>query len=216
VFGCYLALIALALLGMALVVGVTTFKGRWVLPLLAPVPLMAFALRPGLDADRRGQWFTGLALALALLVLVAVGARSVLTYFDGNTDELNHPAARLGQALQSAGYDGRGRIIAADAVLAGMLRTRFHGASAAYCRAEQANVAECVARQVQIAGRAGQGWLLISRADAAPPGWLDQTLAHIPDGGRLPRKNLRIPFHLARSDHEPASYDFVWHFAQQP
>ena len=42
-------------------------------------------------------------------------------------------AAELGLALQQAGYDGTSRIIAADHMLAGMLRTRFPRAPAA-CR----------------------------------------------------------------------------------
>jgi 4-amino-4-deoxy-L-arabinose transferase-like glycosyltransferase len=214
VFGRYLGLIALALLAMVFAADVTVFKGRWVLPLLAPVPLMAFALRPELDADRRGKRFTGMALALILVVVAAAGARPWLAYIDGGTDELSHPVVQLAQALRDAGYDGHGRIITPEQTLAGMLRVRFPAASANSCYAERGDMADCVTANVQTAEREGQGWLLISRADAVEPGWWAQALSYIPNGQSLPRSNLRIPFRMVRRDHAPASYDFVWHPAQ--
>jgi hypothetical protein len=219
VFGRYLALIAIALLVMVFAADVTVFKSRWVLPLLAPVPLMAFALRPELDADtRRGKRFTAVALALILVIVVAAGARPWFAYIDGGTDELNHPAVQLAQALREAGYDGHGRIIAADHMLAGMLRTCFPAAPATVCYRETGGVAKCVAGNVQAAEHAGQGWLIISRADRIEPDWWRSALSRIPGGDRLPRSNLRIPFRMVRRDHALASYDFVWHPAstQQP
>jgi len=217
VFGRYLGLIAIALLAMVFVADVTVFKSRWVLPLLMPVPLMAFALRPELDADPRGKWFFGLALTLVLVIVVAAGTRPWFAYIDNGTDELNHPAVQLAQALRGTGYDGRSRIIAADHMLAGMLRTRFPAAPAAACF-DAGQVADCVADNVQIAERAGQGWLIISRADKLEPGWWAQALSHIPGSDKLPRGNLRIPFRMVRRDHPMASYDFIWHpaSAQQP
>jgi hypothetical protein len=215
VFGRYLALIAIALLAMVFAADVTVFKSRWVLPLLAPVPLMAFALRPELDADtRHGKRFTAAVLALILVIVVAAGARPWVAYIDGGTDELNHPAVQLAQALRDAGYDGRGRIIAADHMLAGMLRTRFPAAPAAVCYRETGGVANCVAGNVQAAEHAGQGWLIISRADRIEPDWWRSALSRIPGGDSLPRSNLRIPFRMVRRDHALASYDFVWHPAQ--
>ncbi|MDR0457556.1 MAG: glycosyltransferase family 39 protein [Burkholderiaceae bacterium] len=216
VFGRYLALIALALLFMVFAADVTVFKGRWVLPLLVPVPLMAFALRPELDADRRGKRFTAVALALILVIVIAAGTRPWLAAIDGGVDELNHPAVQLAQALREAGYNGRGRIIAADHMLAGMLRTRFPGAPAAACYPDDGGVADCVASNVQVAGRAGQGWLIISRADRIEPDWWNLALSHIPGSDSLPRGNLRIPFRMVRRDHPLASYDFVWHPPQPP
>jgi hypothetical protein len=216
VFGRYLALIGIALLVMVLAGDVTAFKNRWLVPLLAPVPLMAFALRPELDADARGEGFTRLILALALLMLVAAGARPWLGYLDGGTTKLGQPVAPLARALQDAGYDGRGRIIAADHILAGSLRTRFQAAPAAACRADRVDVAACVTGEVETAGRAGQGWLLISLADPGASAWWEQALARIPGHGQLPRGTLRMPFRMARPGHEPARYDFVWHPAQQP
>jgi 4-amino-4-deoxy-L-arabinose transferase-like glycosyltransferase len=216
VFGRYLGLITLALLTMVLAADVTVFRSRWMLPLLAPVPLMAFALRPELDADPRGKRFTVLTLALIVAMLVTAAGRPWISYVDGGTGELNHPVAQLAQTLQSAGYDGHGRIIAADHMLAGMLRTRFPAAQTVACGDMEGGVADCVADNAQMAGRAGQGWLIISRADRLQPGWWDQALLRVPDSGSLPRGNLRIPFRMVRPGHALASYDFVWHPAQQP
>ncbi|MDR0479975.1 MAG: glycosyltransferase family 39 protein, partial [Burkholderiaceae bacterium] len=49
VFGRYLGLLVLMLLGMVFAADVTVFKDRWILPMFASVPLMAFALRPELE-----------------------------------------------------------------------------------------------------------------------------------------------------------------------
>jgi hypothetical protein len=175
---------------------------------------MAFALRPALDADPRGKRFTGLALALVLAMLAGAAGRPWFAYIGGGVDELNHPVAQLAQALREAGYDGQGRIIAADHMLAGALRTRFPGAPTVYCREWGDSVADCVAGNVQTAERAGQGWLIISRADWVDSVWWGQALSRIAGSDRLPRGNLRLPFRMVRPDHAPASYDFVWHPAR--
>jgi hypothetical protein len=214
VFGRYLALIAIALRLMVFVANVTVFKDRWLLPLLAPVPLMAFALRPELDTDVRGKRFTVVTLALILVVAVAAGAQPWFAYVDSQAHPFNAPAVRLAQALRGAGYDGQGRIIAADALLAGTLLTRFPAARADVCYRKidsPANyVAGCVAAGARTADRAGRGWLIISSADRVKPGWWDQALARIPGGDNLPRGSLRIPLRRARRDQPPARYDFIW------
>ena len=211
----YLAVIAIVLLAMVFVANVTVFKNRWMLPLLLPVPLMAFALRPELDADQRGgKRFAVTTLALALLALLAAAAQPWFAYADGRPHPFNYPVAQLEQALHKAGYDGRGRIIAADHLLAGMLRTRFPAAPANSCHTGQggvADVADCVAANVQMAERAGQGWLLISFDGRAESGWWEQALARIPGGDALPRERLSLPFLMVRHDQPPARYDFVWH-----
>jgi len=213
VFGIYLGLVALALLAMVFGAGVTSFKDRWMLPLLAPVPLMAFALRPGLQADPRGNRFTALALALVLALLVAAGAQPFFTRVDHHWHALNQPVARLAQALQGAGYDGRSRIIAADVMLAGALRTRFPGASAQSCSdaKEVGDVAACVADGVKLAEDAGLGWLVISRADRVEPGWWELALARVAGSANLPRGRLYLPYYMAAPDLAPARFDFVWH-----
>jgi len=211
VFGRYLALLAAALLAMVLAAHVTVFRNHWMLPLLAPAPLMALALRPELDASARGKRMTALTLALIITLLAAVATRPWVAYIDGKVQPANYPAAQLAQALQNAGYDGRGRIIAADNQLAGTLRTRFPGARAADCsqRASRA-VASCVAHNVQLAANAGQGWLVISHTGQTEPDWWSQALERIPDSGALPRGKLHLPFRMVRPGHAPDSYDFIW------
>ncbi|MDR0274936.1 MAG: glycosyltransferase family 39 protein [Burkholderiaceae bacterium] len=211
VFRRYLALLAVALLILVFAAGVTAFKDRWLAPLLAPVPLMAFALRPELQADPRGHRFTGLALAAALAMLAADAAQPWFSFVDGKPHPVNYPVEQLGQALRGAGYDGQGHIIATDALLAGILRTRFPAALVAACRQRDiGDVAGCVAGHVQTAERARQGWLLISYADRLEGDWWKQALAQIPDSGSLPRGNLRIPYRTVRRGQPPASYDFIW------
>ncbi|MDR2991323.1 MAG: glycosyltransferase family 39 protein, partial [Burkholderiaceae bacterium] len=220
VFGRYLALIAGALLLMVFAAGVTVFKDRWMLPLLAPVPLVAFALRPELDVDARGKRFTGVTLALILAVVVAAAAQPWFAAIDGKAHPFNTPAVHLAQALRGAGYDGQSRIIAADALLAGTLLTRFPAAQADACyrKADDAAdyVTRCVADSVQMAEQAGRGWLIVSSADRVKPGWWDQALARIPGSDNLPRGNLRMPLRMAGRNHRLASYDFVWHPAPMP
>jgi hypothetical protein len=210
----YLGLIALILLVMLFAANVTVFKDRWVLPMLAPVPLMAFALRPELETDPRGRVFTGLALTLIAGMLIAACVRPWFSALRGGTDELNHPAVQLATLLQNAGYDGQGSIIAADGMLAGTLRTRFPAAPAMACAPRLDDVPECVAQQAQAAERAGRGWLIISRADRLEPDWWTQALSRIPDSNGLPRGNLRLPFRMVPQGHPMASYNFVWHPAQ--
>ncbi|MDR1968892.1 MAG: glycosyltransferase family 39 protein [Burkholderiaceae bacterium] len=218
VFMRYVAFGLVTLLILVLAADMTAFKSRWILPLLVPLPLMAFALRPELDADPRGHRMTGLTLALVLLILAAAGAQPWFAYVDGKAHPPNYPALQLAQALRGAGYDGRGRIIAADHLLAGLLRTRFPAAPVAACPPSTGDVAGCAAGNVQIAGHAGQGWLLISHDDRTEPGWWAQALARIPGSASLPRGNLRIPYRMVRPGQALASYDFVWQpaSAQQP
>ncbi|MFD1710404.1 glycosyltransferase family 39 protein [Ottowia sp. GY511] len=204
----YLALMLLALLGMVLVASVSNFKGRWVLPLLCAVPLAAFAARPELQQHPRGGRYTGAVVTVALILLVAAGLRPWFSGARGDTDELNHPARALGKQLQAQGYDGRSPIIAADHMIGGLLRTRFPQARVAACNADEADVARCVADQVARAQSAGQGWLLVSRADRVEPDWWAKAQAHI---GPQTRQSIVLPFRMVRDGTPPAHYDFVWH-----
>lgn len=209
----YLALVLAALLAMVLA-GVTEFKGRWLLPLLCVVPLAAFAARPELRRHPRAGRYTGAVVAMALLILLAAGVRPWFSGLRGEVDELNHPAAELGAALSAAGYDGRGPIIAADHMMAGLLRTRFPQAPVQSCSAREGDLPACVAGHVARARAAGQGWLLVSRADRLEPGWWAQATARLP--APAPVRVIELPFHMVRAGMPPARYEYRWQPAQAP
>ena len=205
VFTRYLLLVTLVLLGMVLVAGVTNFKGRWVVPLLCVVPLAAFAARPALQSHPRGGRYTGAVVTLALIMLAAAGARPWFSGLRGQVDELNHPAVALGEALRAAGYDGQGRIVAADHMLAGMLRTRFPGATVDACTFAEEDVPACVAANAAAARAAGTGWLLVSRDDRIEPGWWE---AVAPSAAP---QLIKLPLRMVRAGTPPAHYRYIWH-----
>ena len=209
----YLALMLLALLAMVLVAGVTNFKGRWLLPLLCALPLAAFAARPELQQHPRGGRYTGAIVVVALVLLLVAGVRPWLSGARGETDELNHPARALAGQLRAHNYDGRSPIIAADHMLGGMLRTRFQQAYVDACNADEEDVTRCVADAVARAQAAGQGWLLVSRADRLEPAWWQKALAAI---GPQDRQTIELPFRMVRQGTPPARYEFVWHPAGDP
>jgi len=209
----YLALVLAALLAMVLA-GVTEFKGRWLLPLLCVVPLAAFAARPELRRHPRAGRYTGAVVAMALLILLAAGVRPWFSGLRGEVDELNHPAAELGAALSAAGYDGRGPIIAADHMMAGLLRTRFPQAPVQSCSAREGDLPACVAGHVARARAAGQGWLLVSRADRLEPGWWAQATARLP--APAPVRAIELPFRMVRAGTAPAHYQYLWQPPQAP
>ena len=212
-FGRYLILIGLALLGMALLAGVTQFKGRWVLPLLCVAPLAILAARPALQEHPRAGRFTGALAALALIWLVAGAARPWVSGQRGQVDALHYPAAALEAALRASGYDGRGRIIAADHILAGTLRTRFPQAAAQACEPSRQPVPACVAAGIENARRAGQGWLLVSHDSRAAPGWWEQAAA---TAAGPSARSIELPFTMMRPGTEPARYRYDWHPPEQP
>ena len=72
----YLALVLLALLALVLFGGVTSFRGRWVLPLLCMLPLAAFAARPELQQHPGGARFTAAVVAV-LVDRPGLGLRGV-------------------------------------------------------------------------------------------------------------------------------------------
>jgi 4-amino-4-deoxy-L-arabinose transferase-like glycosyltransferase len=207
VFMRYLALVLLALLGMVLFAGVTNFRGRWVLPLLCMVPLAAFAARPELQQHPRAARYTAAVVAVALLLLLAGALRPWIGGLRGQVDELNHPAAELGVALQQAGYDGRSPIIAADHMMAGMLRTRFPDARVDSCSSSEQDVASCVTDHVERARRAGHGWLLVSRTDRIEADWWDRAQTALPP---FALQSIQLRFHMVRADTPPAHYRFAW------
>lgn len=207
VFWRYLLLVVLALLGMVLFGGVTNFKGRWVAPLLCAVPLAAFIARPELQRHPRAGRYTGVVVALALIMLVAAGVRPWFSAVRGSVDELNHPAPALADALRAAGYDGQGLIVASDHMLGGTLHTRFPQAPASACSTDYEEVVACVKRQIGRAQAEGRGWLLISRADRLEDGWWARALTAVPGG--TPR-SIQLPFRWMVSGAPPADYQFIW------
>jgi 4-amino-4-deoxy-L-arabinose transferase-like glycosyltransferase len=129
----YLAWVFLLLAGMVLVGNVTHFKARWVHPLLLVFPLLAFASVPALERHPRGRWFTGAVVLGFLMFGTLFAARPSLNGRLVRPNEINEPIAALSQRLQAAGYDGLSPIVASDAVLGGMLRAQFPGASVTVC-----------------------------------------------------------------------------------
>ncbi|WP_051236096.1 glycosyltransferase family 39 protein [Ottowia thiooxydans] len=203
----YLMLVTLALVGMVLLGGVTTFRERWLLPLLCVVPLMAFAVRPDLQQHPRAGRYTAAVTVIAVLLLVAAGARLWFGLIRGDADELNHPVLELAGTLRDAGYDGRSPIVAADHMLAGTLRTRFPQAPARACTADDGqDVAACVAASAERARLAGQGLLLISRSDRVEPDWWARAQSGL---GPMAVLGIDLPFHQLHKL-PPAHYEFAW------
>ncbi|WP_423459699.1 glycosyltransferase family 39 protein [Ottowia sp. VDI28] len=207
VFKRYFALVLLALLGMVLVGGVTNFRGRWLLPLLCAAPLMAFVARPELQEHPRARRYTGAVAAIAVILLVAAGARLWFGIVRGNADELNQPVIELAAALQEAGYDGKSPIVAADHMLAGTLRTRFPAAPTQACSAEEGDdVPACVAQAAQHARQSGQGFLLVSTDSRLEPHWWSRAQSQLPPIAVL---GIELPLHQL-TKLPPAHYQFAW------
>jgi 4-amino-4-deoxy-L-arabinose transferase-like glycosyltransferase len=211
-FGRYLLLVPLALLGLVLFAGVTHFKTHWAAPLLCVAPLAAFAARPELTAHPRAGRYAGVVAALALVVLAAAAVRPWVSGARGNVGELNHPLLALESALREAGYDGRGRIIAADHMLGGMLRTRFPRAEVDDCMARREDVPACVTLNIASARQGGVGWLLVSRDDRVEEGWWEQAAVAVPG---LTVRLIERPFNMARAGAPPARYRYSWHPAEK-
>lgn len=203
----YFALVLLALLGMVLVGGVTNFRGRWLLPLLCAAPLMAFVARPELQQHPRARRYTGAVVAIALVLLVAAGARLWFGLVRGNADELNHPVVELAAALQEAGYDGKSPIVASDHMLAGTLRTRFPAAPTQACATEEGDdVPACVAKVAEGAREAGQGLLLVSSAGRLETDWWSHAQSRLAPMAVL---GIQLPLHHL-GQLPPAHYQFAW------
>ena len=186
---------------------VSSFKGRWVVPLLCVLPLAAFAVRPELQRHARGGRYSAAIAVVAVAILIAAGARPWISGLRGDVDELNHPALQLADALRQAGYDGTSPIIAADHMMAGMLRLRFPDAPVDACTSAEEDVATCVAGHAARSQRAGAGMLLISRTDRVEPGWWTKAQAGI---APQPVQSIRLPFRMVREGTPPAHYEYIW------
>jgi 4-amino-4-deoxy-L-arabinose transferase-like glycosyltransferase len=197
----YLLVVLACLLLMVFAGQASHFKGRWLHPLVCVVPWLAFACRPGLQEHPRGRWFTWGTVALAVALWAAVTARPWLAGRAGRPNEVNEPVVALADALRQAGYDGRAAIIADNAALAGMLRTRFARATVVACPSEAVDLAaggECVRQAADVSG---SGWLQISRGKLAAPAWW------LP--GDTPRM-LDLPYLHVHGQGPRVRYYFVW------
>jgi len=207
----YLMVVTLPLIGMVLVAHVTSFRDRWLLPLMCGFPLIAMAARPWLDTLRGGRRMTWAIVGFALLTVLVAGMRPWLAARDKTPDELNHPIAELGIALRQAGYDGTSPILGADHMLAGALRTRFPLATVDAC-GEHEPPAPCIDDFLTKVARPGGGWLIVSRADRLDPTWWADTLKALPAGSAAQgTRSIELPFHMVREGAAPAHYDYLWH-----
>ena len=68
-----------------------------------------------------------------------------------------------------------------------------------------------MATNVARAQAAGQGWLLISRADRIEPGWWDRADSALQ--APAPLQTIELPFHMVRDGMAPAHYQDRWHAA---
>lgn len=213
-FSRYLVVVAAAMLGMVVLGDVSSFKERWLLPLVAPVTLILFVWRPNLQADDnpRGAGYTGAVLVFALVFLVmatarpwASGAKATST---AEADELTFPVAELGARLRQAGYDGQGDIVGADHMLAAMLRSRFPQAAARGCDATAVQTPQACVRAALAHARAqGRGLLLVSRARERDAAWWQAVL---PLTGASEVEHIAIPSSKLPVNAEPMPFDVVW------
>lgn len=114
---------ALAILfAYLLVSGASTFRGRWLMPLLFYLPVLFFALAPAaVFTETVRRRYARLLLTAALLVSVGLFARVYLGPVFGKFAKPHFPAAALAQALDRRTGPGL-PIVAMDSQIAGNLR----------------------------------------------------------------------------------------------
>ncbi|QTD46333.1 ArnT family glycosyltransferase [Ottowia testudinis] len=165
-------LLVLGGLLVMVLLGATRFDGRWLHPLLACVPVLGFAwwIRQPPDARARRRWL-GLLATLAGVVLALPAVDTWRDARRGAPERFNWPVDAMARTLRYAGYDGRSLIVANHMTLGGTLRTVFPAARVVACDASDDEGLVCMARAVQGARRARQGWLLVSADHEAPREW---------------------------------------------
>ena len=214
--GRFIGLVLIALLAMVLLGDVNNFKQRWILPLVAIAPLALFAWRPALQEGpvRGGGIYTGAIVLFAAIFLVMATARPWWTSRHGNgtdADELALPIPELAAQLRSAGYDGQGDIVAADHMLAAMLRSQFPKVLAVGCDTVIAKHPEtCVREALANAKTRHKGVLLVSRdrrGIAGEPEWWQAVSAELP---KPPSGELAIPSKKMPKTSTPIRFQYLW------
>lgn len=196
----YLAALAVLLAAMVVLGGVTNVKGRWLQPLLCMAPLVWFGCRTDLDGHPRLRAWRRVLAGFAIAFLALLTLRPAWDGWRGKPGDLNQPAAGLAHALQAEGYDGRGTIVAADRVMAGVLRTRFTGA--------RVEVSAPGAPPPEVAD--GEALLLVAGAAPADEAWLrDRAAALGLVEGAAVAGEFELPFAYSRPGQPMARYRFL-------
>jgi 4-amino-4-deoxy-L-arabinose transferase-like glycosyltransferase len=208
----YLGWVFLLLVGMVLVGDVSHFKARWVHPLLLVLPVLAFALVPALERHPRGRWYTGAVVLGFLLFGSLFAARPWLNGRLVRPNEINEPIAALAQRLKASGYDGSSPIVASDAVLGGMLRAQFPGASVTVCTpGSEVDASTCMAkaRSREAASTAsGSGHRLWVARQLEPDIAWWQAAGPLPSGSMV--QSLELSYLWFPSSAPKMRYQFLW------
>ncbi len=208
--------VLLMLLAMVVMGDVNNFKQRWILPLVAGVPLLLFVWKPQLQdgAVRGGGIYTGAVLLFALIFFIMATVRPWWAARDGKSqqaDELILPVPELAAQLRTVGYDGQGDIVAADHMLAAMLRSRYPNVRAMACDTViKRKPVACVEEAVASAHAGGRGVLLVSRDRRDLPGetaWWQAVTASLSakQGGEL-----AIPSPYMSKNAAPIHFQYLW------
>ena len=188
----------------------------WLAPLVAGVPLLLFVWKPQLQdgAVRGGGIYTGAVLLFALIFFIMATVRPWWAARDGKSqqaDELILPVSELAAQLRTVGYDGQGDIVAADHMLAAMLRSRYPAVRAMACDTViKRKPAACVGQAVASAHASGRGVLLVSRDRRDLPGetaWWQAVTASLSEkqGGEL-----AIPSPYMSKNAAPIHFQYLW------
>ena len=212
----FVLIVLLMLLAMVVMGDVNNFKQRWILPLVVVVPLLLFVWKPQLQdgAVRGGGIYTGAVLLFALIFFIMATVRPWWAARDGKSqqaDELILPVPELAAQLRTVGYDGQGDIVAADHMLAAMLRSRYPNVRAMACDTViKRKPVACVEEAVASAHAGGRGVLLVSRDRRDLPGeiaWWQAVTANLP---KKQGSELAIPSPYMSKTAAPIHFQYLW------
>lgn len=100
------------------------FKARWLLPLLAVVPMYAAVWLSTRAGEERVRWFGRIGAVAALVALVALPAAAPLASLTGKFTRLNAPYAAFAAALRARGVSPE-VIVAENRLVGGNLKLFF-------------------------------------------------------------------------------------------